>query len=191
MRDLGLLVLRLTLGGLLAGHGAQKLFGAFEGHGLQGTSKHFESLGLQPGETWATTAGLGEMGGGLLTALGFLHPLGPITTFGPMVVAWGRAHWGKPIWVTHGGGELPATNLAIALALVLAGPGRLSVDRLLGIRLPAALATLFAAGVAAGSLIALSQPQPAPQQQQQQPQAQPQAQPEPMAQTQQPQAATA
>jgi putative oxidoreductase len=176
MRDLGLLVLRLTLGGFLAGHGAQKLFGAFEGHGVEGTGHYFESLGLQPGETWATTAGLGEMGGGLLTGLGFLHPLGPIVAFGPMIVAWGRAHWGKPIWVTSGGAELPATNLAIALTLLLVGPGRLSVDRLLGIRLPAALATLCAAGVAAGSLIALSQPQPTPQQQQ--PQPQPQAQQE-------------
>src|SRR5919108_2320102 len=160
MRDLGLLALRLTLGGLLAGHGAQKLFGSFQGHGFRGTSTYFESLGLQPGETWATTAGMGEMTGGVLTALGFLHPLGPLTTFGPMIVAWGRVHWGKPIWVTHGGGELPATNIAIALALLLTGPGRISVDGMLGIRLPAALATLFAASVAAGSLIALSQPQP-------------------------------
>ncbi len=47
MRDLGLLILRLTLGGLLAGHGAQKLFGMFEGHGIEGTGGFFESkLGL-------------------------------------------------------------------------------------------------------------------------------------------------
>src|SRR5436190_11302784 len=31
--DLGLLALRLTSGGLMAGHGAQKLFGSFGGHG--------------------------------------------------------------------------------------------------------------------------------------------------------------
>jgi putative oxidoreductase len=178
MRDLGLLALRLALGGLLTGHGAQKLFGAFEGHGIEGTGKHFESLGLQPGEQWATTAGLGEMTGGLLTALGFMHPIGPLTTFGPMIVAWGRAHWGKPIWITSGGGELPATNIAIASALLLTGPGAISIDRLLGIRLPAAIGALFAACVAAGSLLALSQPRPQPQSQQQQQQSeqQPQAQ---------------
>ena len=91
MRDLGLLILRLTLGGLLAGHGAQKLFGMFEGHGIKGTGGFFEShLGLRRGEQWALTAGLGEMGGGLLTALGLLNPLGPLMTLAPMIVAWPR-----------------------------------------------------------------------------------------------------
>src|SRR5439155_1107086 len=82
------------------GHGAQKLFGLFEGHGPEGTGFFFEKLGLRPGKQWAITAGLGETGGGLLTLLGFLQPVGPITTLAPMIVAWGRAHWGKPIWVT-------------------------------------------------------------------------------------------
>jgi len=173
MRDLGIFILRLALGGLLAGHGAQKLFGLFEGHGPEGTGQFFEGMGLQPGKQWAITAGLGEMGGGILTALGFLHPVGPITTLAPMVVAWGRAHWGKPIWVTSGGAELPATNIAIALALALIGPGKFSLDRMFGIRAHPALAMLASAGVAAGSLIALSQPRPEPQQPQQQPQTQP------------------
>src|ERR1051326_5566121 len=124
MRDVGILILRLTLGGLLAGHGAQKLCGVMEGHGIEGTGKFFESLGLRPGQQWAMTAGLGESAGGVLTALGLLHPVGPIATLAPMMVAWGKAHWGKPIWVTSGGGELPATNIAIALALAFIGPAR-------------------------------------------------------------------
>src|SRR4051794_29733763 len=114
MKDLGILTLRLTLGGLLAGHGAQKLFGAFDGHGIQGTGQFFEKLGLKPGERWAMAAGMGETAGGALTVLGFMHPLGPMATLAPMAVAWGRAHWGKPIWVTSGGGELPLTNISIA-----------------------------------------------------------------------------
>jgi putative oxidoreductase len=133
-------------------------------------------MGLQPGKQWALTAGMGEMSGGLLTALGFLHPVGPITTLAPMIVAWGRAHWGKPIWITSGGGELPATNIAIALALTLMGPGRLSLDRTFGIRTHPALAMLVSAGVAAGSLVALGQPRPEPQPAQQ-PQAQQEQQP--------------
>jgi putative oxidoreductase len=161
MRDLGLLILRLTLGGLLVGHGAQKLFGMFEGHGIEGTGGFFESkLGLRPGEQWALTAGLGEFGGGLLTALGFLNPLGPLMTLAPMIVAWGRAHWGKPIWVTSGGAELPLTNIAIGLALMLSGPGKFSMDRMLRMRTHPALVLLTAAGVAGGAFLALSQPRP-------------------------------
>jgi putative oxidoreductase len=182
MRDVGILILRLTLGGLLAGHGAQKLFGVMEGHGIEGTGKFFESLGLRPGQQWAMTAGLGESAGGVLTALGLLHPVGPITTLAPMMVAWGKAHWGKPIWATSGGGELPATNIAIALGLAFIGPGRLSIDGLFGWRPHPALAALTTAAVAAGTLAALSQP--APQEQQPQAEAQaPQRQPQPVAAT--------
>jgi putative oxidoreductase len=165
MRDLGLLTLRLTLGGLLAGHGSQKLFGSFEGGGPEGTGQFMEQVGLRPGEQWAITAGLGEFVGGVLTCLGFLHPIGPITSLGPMVVAWGRVHWGKPIWVTSGGGELPLTNIGIAIALTLSGSGRVSLDRMFGIRVPPALSLLVAGGVAAGIVNALTQPQPQPQRQ--------------------------
>jgi putative oxidoreductase len=163
MRDEGLLALRLTFGGLLAGHGAQKLFGSFDGGGPEGTGKFMEQLGLRPGEQWAITAGLGEFVGGVLMSLGFLSPIGPITSLGPMIVAWGRAHWGKPIWVTSGGGELPLTNLGIAVALTVMGPGSISMDRLFGIRIPAAFSLLVAGGVAAAVVTALTQPQPQPQ----------------------------
>ncbi len=41
-RDLGLLLLRLGTGGVLAAHGAQKLFGWFGGAGIEG-----------PGSSWS------------------------------------------------------------------------------------------------------------------------------------------
>jgi putative oxidoreductase len=65
-----LLILRVVVGSLLVGHGAQKLFGAFGGHGLAGTAAWLESIGLRPGRPWALVAGLSEFGGGLLLALG-------------------------------------------------------------------------------------------------------------------------
>ena len=46
--DLGLLTLRLTAGSLMAGHGAQKLFGVFGGHGIEGTAGWLGALGLKP-----------------------------------------------------------------------------------------------------------------------------------------------
>ena len=49
----GLLILRVVLGLLLAGHGAQKLFGWMGGPGLAGTARMFESIGFRPGRAAA------------------------------------------------------------------------------------------------------------------------------------------
>jgi putative oxidoreductase len=146
MRDCGVLMLRVVVGGLLAGHGAQKLFGAFGGPGLSGVAGWLESMGLRPGRFWAWMAGLGEFGGGTLTALGLGGPLGPIMAISAMVTASLRAHWGKPIWATSGGAELPLTNIAVGTALALSGPGRYSLDRLFGIKVPGWLTFLFTLG---------------------------------------------
>jgi putative oxidoreductase len=162
--DGALLLLRLGAGGLMAGHGAQKLFGWFGGHGLHGTGMWLESMGLKPGKTWALAAGAGEMGGGVLTALGLGGPVGAIGTISAMSMATAKAHWGKPIWVTEGGAELPVLYSTVAGALALAGPGRYSLDRALGIKMhwaiPALAAALAGAAVAYG---AMSRPEPAEQ----------------------------
>ena len=136
MTNLARLLVRLTVGGLLAGHGAQKLFGAFGGSGVEGTAGWLESINLRPGRDWAIVAGLSEFVGGLLTALGALNPFGPIMAAGAMLMATLKVHHGKPIWGTAGGAELPVTNLAVLGALALVGPGRFSADGLLGIRIP-------------------------------------------------------
>ena len=142
MGNLAVLILRVALGGFMAGHGAQKLFGSFGGPGLQGTSGFMEMLGLRPGRPWAVLAGLSEFGGGVLTLLGFLNPVGPIGVIGSMAIATTKAHWGKPIWVTEGGAEFPVTNIAAATALMVGGPGKWSLDRAFGVRLPAWIAPL-------------------------------------------------
>src|SRR5262245_66098491 len=126
--DLGLLALRVTAGGLLAGHGAQKLFGAVGGHGLEGTAGWLESIGLKPGKFWAAMAGTSEFGGGTLTALGLASPVGSIAMQGAMATAARKVHWNKPIWVTAGGAEVPLLYSSIGIALGLAGPGRYSLD---------------------------------------------------------------
>lgn len=149
MRSLGVLIVRLVVGGLLAGHGAQKLFGAFGGRGIEGTEGWLHSMRLWPAPVWARMAGGSELFGGLFTMLGFLNPIGPVLGIGSMAMAWAKVHLGKPVWVTEGGPELPITNMAVLSALTLAGPGKLSVDGLFGIRVPrwvgaTALAAMFA-----------------------------------------------
>jgi putative oxidoreductase len=64
--DLGLLVVRVVVGLVMAAHGAQKLFGWFGGHGLAGVGGFFEQLGFR---RVASLAGVSEFGGGLLLAL--------------------------------------------------------------------------------------------------------------------------
>jgi putative oxidoreductase len=180
MKDVSLLLLRAVSGGLMAGHGAQKLFGWFGGGGIEGTTDMAQRMNLKPTRPWAYLAALSEFGGGTLTALGLLNPAGSIATISAMSMATAKGHWGKPIWVTKGGAELPITNISIALAVAVLGPGKLSLDNALGMHLPQRLAlgaglALAAAGVAAGLVIS-AQPQPKEQPAQQtQPQAQPQA----------------
>jgi putative oxidoreductase len=155
MTGIAFLFLRVVTGALLVGHGAQKLFGAFGGKGVEGTGRSFQKLGLEPGREWAQVAGAAEIAGGGLTALGLLSPIGPMITTAPMIVAWRKQHGDKPIWVNQGGAELPLTNLTIAAALILAGPGPISIDRLLGVKTPWWLSLLAIVGTATGIAIAL------------------------------------
>jgi len=163
LNDLGLLLLRATIGGLLAGHGSQKLFGWFGGPGLKGTTGWLGSIGLKPSNLWAYGAGLSEFGGGTLISLGLFYPLGPIASIAAMSMAAAKVHWGKPIWATQGGAELPLTNIASTVALALTGPGKFSLDAALGIRVPRPLIVLAVLAAAAGVTVGvLSQPEPAP-----------------------------
>src|SRR5918999_5960048 len=141
------MIVRVVQGSLMAGHGAQKLFGSFGGPGLEGTSGFMEMLGMRPGRPWAYLAGLSEFGGGLLTALGLFNPLGQLGIIGAMSMATRKAHWDKPIWVTEGGAELPVLNIAISTALMIREPDRFSLDRLLGIRLPRWVGLVGLAGI--------------------------------------------
>src|SRR3989442_13928387 len=95
LRNISLLLLRLSVGGLLAGHGAQKLFGWFGGYGLKGTAGGLESLGMKPGNFWALDAPASEFGGGIFTALGLIHPLAPIRILSSMISATASAHLRK------------------------------------------------------------------------------------------------
>jgi putative oxidoreductase len=167
IRDMALLASRAVLGGYLAAHGAQKLFGAFGGHGIEPTAAAFEGLGLRPGRVTATAAGLSELGGGLLTVAGLASPVGPAAIAGTMVVA-SATHRASGPFAANRGYELPATNLAAALALAAVGPGRYSLDGLTGLRLHRVLVGVVVAGAVAGAVVNVAMllraapPQPTP-----------------------------
>jgi putative oxidoreductase len=133
--NLGLLVLRLVVGLLLAGHGAQKLFGLFGGHGLRGTAGFFEQIGLKPGHLHATAAGLLEFGGGLLLALGLLTPFASAALIAVMTAAVITVHGAKGVWSTDGGYEYNVTIAAAAFALAAIGAGGWSIDHALSLQI--------------------------------------------------------
>lgn len=128
----GRTVLRMTVGGLMAGHGLQKLKGSFGGPGLEGTEQMMTSLEMHPPKQQARAAALAETIGGSLTALGFLSPLGPAMISGVMATAIKKVHLKNGVWVTEGGYEYNALIMASAFALAAEGPGRVSLDGLFG-----------------------------------------------------------
>ncbi len=130
--DIGILLLRVVVGLALAAHGAQKLFGAFGGPGIAGTGAFFDALGFRPGRLFATMAGLGETGGGLLVAFGLFTPLASAVVVATMVVAIWGVHLEKGFFAQDGGYEYPLFLGVAAVALAFTGPGDLSVDEVLG-----------------------------------------------------------
>jgi putative oxidoreductase len=140
LNNLGVLILRVVVGLLLAGHGSQKLFGWFGGGGFSGTLGWIGKMGLRPNWLWALLASLSEFGGGLLLALGFLNPLGALGISAAMLMAIAKVHWRNGLWNSKGGFEFPLTNLTVALAVAMIGPGSYSIDGALGTSLPDPLA---------------------------------------------------
>ncbi|MFF3905085.1 DoxX family protein [Streptomyces sp. NPDC001848] len=130
-RDVGLLLLRLGAGGVLAAHGAQKLFGWFGGGGLEGTGQWMESVGYRPGKRSALASGLVEAGGGTLLALGLGTPAAGAAVAGGMAGAT-AVHAPQGFFAQAGGYEYPASLGLTAASLAVTGPGRLSLDSLLG-----------------------------------------------------------
>jgi putative oxidoreductase len=152
LRNIAQLGGRVVLGGYIAVHGAQKLFGAFDGPGLAKTGAGFAGLGLKPGKPMATLAGVSELAGGVLTATGIADPLGPIAIAGAMSVAVAVHRKSGPM-AAKGGYELPLTNLALATTLALAAPAKLR----LGPRLSRRLTAMVLVGAATFTAISLKQ----------------------------------
>lgn len=131
MINIGLLIIRLVVGLLFVGHGAQKLFGWFGGYGLKGTGGWFESIGMKPGVTVALFAGLAELIGGILFVLGLLTPLAAIMIAGTMVMAIAKVHAQNGLWATSNGYEYNLTLIAVAIGIALIGPGKYALDAFL------------------------------------------------------------
>lgn len=136
MTATGLLVLRLVIGGILAAHGAQKLFGWWGGPGMTGWTGAMTRMRMRPAAPWAWISALGEFAGGLALALGLLYPLPSVAIAAAMVVAIALVHMPRGFWNSKGGFEFNLSILSAVAALALIGPGVISLDNALRIHFP-------------------------------------------------------
>ncbi len=154
--DTGILILRLLVGLLVAGHGVQKVSSHLGGKGLEGGAEEFRADGFRGGVLTALAAGGGQIGSGLLLAAGFLTPLAATGVIGVMTVALTvKRHNG--LWVQNDGYEYPLVLVGTAAALAATGPGAWSLDAVLGLT-PYPLwwaALALAAGLGSGLLTRL------------------------------------
>jgi putative oxidoreductase len=131
---IGLLILRLAVGLTMVAHGGQKLFGWFGGYGLAGTGGFMEQLGFVPGRRHALFAGLAELGGGVLLALGLVTPLAATLIISVMFVAVATVHVKHGFFNHQQGYEYNLTLAVVALSVAIIGPGALSIDAALGLQ---------------------------------------------------------
>ncbi|MEV6246442.1 DoxX family membrane protein [Streptomyces sp. NPDC051742] len=130
--DTGILVLRLLVGLLVAGHGVQKVSSHLGGRGLEGGTEEFRADGFRGGALTALAAGGGQIGSGLLLAAGLLTPLAVTGVIGVMTVAL-TVKWRHGLWVQNDGYEYPLVLVVTAAALAATGPGAWSLDAVLGL----------------------------------------------------------
>lgn len=130
------LVLRVMLGAVFFPHGAQKALGWFGGHGLEATIQHFTTVMGIP-YVMAVLVVAAEFLGAIALVLGLLTRF---CAFGIFCVMAGAVYL---VHLPHGffmnwfgtqqgeGFEYHLLAMAIALALMLTGGGRWSLDRVL------------------------------------------------------------
>lgn len=129
----GILLLRLVLGLTVAAHGAQKLSRAFGGAGLRGTARQFEGLAFRPPLLMAVSAGLAELGGGVLFAAGLLTPIAALAIAVVQINAIVVVHARNGFWNSRGGYEFNLLIWTTVVAISAIGAARFSFDRLIGI----------------------------------------------------------
>jgi putative oxidoreductase len=151
MTDMGLLILRLAIGLIVAAHGAQKLFAWFGGPGLDGWTAIIGQLGVRPAPFWARINALAEFLGGLMLAIGLFTPVAAAVLGAVMLMAIVSVHWRNGFFNTNRGIEFPLSLLAGMVTIGLAGPGAyaLAPQSLLGWSLPTLFLVTSALGVLA------------------------------------------
>ncbi|MEK6576226.1 MAG: DoxX family protein [Nitrospirota bacterium] len=134
------LILRVMLGIVMFPHGAQKLLGWYGGFGFSGTMGFFTGQMHIPAFL-AFLVIIGESFGSLGLIIGFLSRVAAFGIACIMLGAISLVHWPNGFFMNWFGKqagegfEYHLVVLAISIAIMIAGSGRLSVDREIAMRL--------------------------------------------------------
>jgi putative oxidoreductase len=125
------LPVRFALGLIFFAHGAQKVLGMFGGHGLSASITGDAPFSfMRPSWVWLGVAAFAELIGGVLVFFGLLTRVGAFLIGITMLVAMFGVHWPN-FFLNNRGFEYTFALLGMAVALVVAGGGRASVDEML------------------------------------------------------------
>lgn len=128
--DLGLLLLRLAVGGIFLVHGLQKLTGIWNGPGLDGFRSLLEDTGYQQANILAIAGAVGETAGGALLILGLATPFAGAAVLGVIINAWCFKQAAEPglQFFAPNGVEYETLLGVAAAAIILTGPGKIAFD---------------------------------------------------------------
>lgn len=123
LKAAALLPPRLSLGSTMVFHGLSKL----SKEGAEQTGGFFEQLGIKPGRPWALATGVTELLAGVSSILGIATRPMAVAVLVTQALAVAKVHASKGFDNTKGGFEFNIALGAIALGLLLRGPGQLSL----------------------------------------------------------------
>lgn len=152
--DYGLALLRIAVGITMAAHGYSKF--AFGGR-LAGTAGWFDSIGMRPGWFHARLAATAECGAGLLMVAGFLTPLAGAGFVALMLVAAWTVHRDNGFFIVNAGWEYNLNLAVIGVVVAVTGPGKISVDYLIGEPMAVGGGAGFAIAAFGGGLLGVGQ----------------------------------
>jgi putative oxidoreductase len=121
--DLALLCVRVIAGIIFMAHGSQKMFGAFGGSGLAPLVQMLGPI--------AYLVAIAEFFGGLGLILGFLSRFSAAALIVVMLGAIALVHWKNGFFLSQMGYEFNLALIGLLLPVLIAGPGRLALVRML------------------------------------------------------------
>jgi len=132
-QHLGLLVLRVGLGVVLGAHALQKLFGWWGGQGVTGFKNSLSDAGYQHADILAYVGAGGELVAAVLLVLGLFTPVAAAGALaflinGLLASISAQPHSHTFSFFLPEGHEYQITLIVLAVAVILAGPGRYGLD---------------------------------------------------------------